>query len=513
MTKPKKTAQPASTGEHRYIPLALIDESPTNPRKRFNEAKLAELADSIRASGVLQAVLVRPSPATEGRFELVCGARRFRASKLARTEGIPANVRALSDAAAFEAQLTENNQRDDVSPLEEAEAVLVLRERFLKPKHEIAVQLGHTSAWVESRLTLGRLPDVFKALLEEHAVDIGGALVLARVPEDRVESMATTIRDVHTREGRTVSRSWIANRLAGVVHELDGAPFDTEDPTLVDAAGACTDCTKRTGAQASLFGEITDDDRCLDAACWSSKLDARWQLAVTDARRRRLPVIGDRLPNALRADGYERADSSAWVVREYDKKLREVVSEGDLAIARDEDGRVVEMVTPEAMERLRKECEKQHTHKDDDSDDESGAPSSGDGMSFKEKQRARQVKSDEDSLASVYRPRFVAELERAESNATAEDLLRSAFNELIPDGRLVALRRGVIAPGEEHDTMRAQLLAWAETADAAELALAIVEDLSGSEGYRLEVASVDGDIVLDASAEHEDVAGDEGEAA
>src|SRR5271168_2810342 len=103
------------------IPLNRIQESQTNPRRTFDEAKLAELAGNIRQHGVLQPVLVRPLPDGEdGFFELVAGARRYRASKIAGQETIPATVRELTDMQCLELQLIENLQRADVHELDEA---------------------------------------------------------------------------------------------------------------------------------------------------------------------------------------------------------------------------------------------------------------------------------------------------------------------------------------------------------------------------------------------------------
>jgi len=111
------------------IPLVKIRESKTNPRRFFDEAKLAELADSIRQHGVLQPVLVRPLPEGDaGTYELVAGTRRYRASKLAKRNSIPATVRELTDAQALELQVIENVQRVDVHPLDEAQGYEALVE-------------------------------------------------------------------------------------------------------------------------------------------------------------------------------------------------------------------------------------------------------------------------------------------------------------------------------------------------------------------------------------------------
>ena len=109
------------------IPLWSIQESKTNPRRQFDEAKLAELAGNIRQHGVLQPILVRPLPNGDlSLFELVAGARRYRASKLAGRETIPASVRELTDTQCLELQLIENLQRADVHELDEARGYAAL---------------------------------------------------------------------------------------------------------------------------------------------------------------------------------------------------------------------------------------------------------------------------------------------------------------------------------------------------------------------------------------------------
>jgi len=133
------------------IPLGKIRESKTNPRRFFDEAKLAELADNIRQHGVLQPILLRPLPEGEaGTYELVAGTRRYRASKLAKRESIPATVRELTDAQALELQVIENVQRVDVHPLDEAQGYAALIE--LQPDTYtvecIASRVGRSPAYV-----------------------------------------------------------------------------------------------------------------------------------------------------------------------------------------------------------------------------------------------------------------------------------------------------------------------------------------------------------------------------
>ncbi|MGB7175114.1 MAG: ParB/RepB/Spo0J family partition protein, partial [Candidatus Acidiferrales bacterium] len=131
------------------IPLSKISESKTNPRRQFDETKLAELADNIKQYGVLQAILVRPI-GTADDFEVVAGTRRYRASKLAGRETIPATVRELTDTQCLELQLIENLQRSDVHELDEAQGYAALMQ--LQPENytveTIATKVGRSEAYV-----------------------------------------------------------------------------------------------------------------------------------------------------------------------------------------------------------------------------------------------------------------------------------------------------------------------------------------------------------------------------
>src|SRR5260370_12249713 len=146
------------------IPLDKISESKRNPRTQFDERKLAELADNIKQYGVLEPVLVRPlTNGKAGTYELVFGARRYRASKLAKRETIPATVRHLTDAECLELQLVENVQRADTHELDEAQGYAELLS--LQPNNTvetIAVRGAKSPACVNGRLELLNLIDTAK---------------------------------------------------------------------------------------------------------------------------------------------------------------------------------------------------------------------------------------------------------------------------------------------------------------------------------------------------------------
>ena len=139
-----------SSSQYRNLPLNLLAESGTNPRRIFDDESLKELAESIRAQGVLSPLLVRPI--TEQSFEIVAGARRYRAAQIAEAETVPVRIVNLTDAEALEAQLIENLQRRDVHPLEEArgfKALLSLQEPTYSIE-QIAAKVGKTPAYVAS---------------------------------------------------------------------------------------------------------------------------------------------------------------------------------------------------------------------------------------------------------------------------------------------------------------------------------------------------------------------------
>ena len=123
-----------TTTEYRDLPLSILTESKTNPRRFFEDSALKELAASIRSQGVLSPLLVRPL--TERSFEIVAGARRYRAAQLAEAETVPVRIVNLTDAEALEAQLIENLQRRDVHPLEEAQGFRALL-NLDEPKYSI----------------------------------------------------------------------------------------------------------------------------------------------------------------------------------------------------------------------------------------------------------------------------------------------------------------------------------------------------------------------------------------
>jgi ParB/RepB/Spo0J family partition protein len=167
--------------EFRQLPIDSIHPSPTNPRGHIPDESLAELADSIRERGVLQPILVRANG--EG-YRLIAGERRWRASRLAGCTTIPGRVLDLDDAAADEVSIIENLHREEIPPLDEAEAY----QRLLSAGRtidELTARLGKSKAYIHQRVSLTRLTTNVRELVAHNELPLHYALKLAQVPADR----------------------------------------------------------------------------------------------------------------------------------------------------------------------------------------------------------------------------------------------------------------------------------------------------------------------------------------
>src|SRR3984957_14832808 len=163
-------------GKPREIPLDQIDANPFQTRSQVNEEQLAELAESIKANGVVQPVLVRPL--ASGRFQLIAGERRWRASQLAGKTTIPAILRPVSDEQAMEITIVENLQRADLNPMEQARAFERLAREFHMTQEQMAVRTGKDRASVANFLRLLRLPASVQAKVETGELSFGHARTL-----------------------------------------------------------------------------------------------------------------------------------------------------------------------------------------------------------------------------------------------------------------------------------------------------------------------------------------------
>jgi len=274
--------------EYRELPLALLNESKTNPRRAFDETSLKELAASIRSQGVLSPLLVRPL--TENGFEIVAGARRYRAAQIAGQETVPVRIKQMSDAEVLEAQLVENLIRAEIHPMEEAEGfarLLALEE----PKYtieQIGARVGKSPVFVASRLKLVDLVPAAVDAFYANEIGVGHALLLAKLPADQQEqALAACFKEAYN-SGPNPARILLPVRNlqfwieTNVLLILKDAPFDKRDAQLVPTAGSCADCPKRTGHNKLLFSDDLgkQGDRCTDPGCYNAKLSAHVERIV-----------------------------------------------------------------------------------------------------------------------------------------------------------------------------------------------------------------------------------------
>lgn len=174
-TTATETTVSASSDEFQHLAIDMIQRGRYQPRTNFNVDALQELADSIKAQGVVQPIVVRPLSSTPGQYEIVAGERRWRAAQLAELHEIPAVIREITDQEAMAVALIENIQRQELNPIEEAKALVRLVEEFGLTHQEAADAVGRSRVSVSNLLRLLTLNDDVKHLLEDGELEMGHA--------------------------------------------------------------------------------------------------------------------------------------------------------------------------------------------------------------------------------------------------------------------------------------------------------------------------------------------------
>jgi ParB family chromosome partitioning protein len=298
--------QPAVVGEIVSIPVNSIFPSKNNPRGRPTREGIEDLAADIARRGVQQAIVVRPAKDDQGKYEIIFGERRWTASRKARQETVPCVIRDLSDKDAYEAQIIENLQREDLHPLAESAAFQRLyADAYKETKHhdraieQVAEKLGkkRTPEFIAKRLKLNDLVSEAKVAFQKGTLLLGHADELARLhPEEQKAALQWLLkqdREIETAAGWKKAnivpgvpelRLWIQQN---VFLDLTKAPFDTKDPNLNPEMGACTTCRFRTGNQPALFGDVQKDETCTVPTCWTTKRNNSL-VQIADARAKEL---------------------------------------------------------------------------------------------------------------------------------------------------------------------------------------------------------------------------------
>lgn len=257
-----------------YYKLKQIKVGGLNPRKHFDESGLNELAESIKQVGILAPLICRMNGKTGGALlELVCGERRFKAAKIAGLEEVPVIQRDLSDDEALDLMITENLQRKDVSPMEEAQAFKNLIEQRHYDIPRLVERFGKSETFIRMRLKLNDLSEVFRDLLNKEVIGIGHAQELCKHDE-------IVQKDIFEDKFSNMHLTWWTAPTAKSLKEfieghymlkLEDASFNTFDAKLDPAAGSCTSCIKNTASHMLLFPDTDKFGVCMDKVCFKKK--------------------------------------------------------------------------------------------------------------------------------------------------------------------------------------------------------------------------------------------------
>ena len=285
------------------IPLGQIRPNPWNRKHGgFNQAKLQELAESIKAVGVLHPALVRfnpVSPHADEPNELVAGERRWKAARLAGLATLPCVVREIDDATLMKIATIENLQREDIHPLDEAEGYARLIAKGDYDVELLAKEVGRSPSYVYQRLKLQDLVEPARKMLDEGKIQAGHAILIARLqPTQQKEILGSYL----FRGGEEISVRDIDSHIRQhILLDLSRASFKRDDAELVPAAGPCTTCPKRTGYQPALFADVCNGgkkDYCIDPPCFNGKLEAL-------VERRRQELKGEKHLEVLDRGAYQ----------------------------------------------------------------------------------------------------------------------------------------------------------------------------------------------------------------
>lgn len=219
---------PSEASSLTHLDIDLIRPNPLQPRVVFDPDKLEELATSLKSKGVLQPIVVRPA---EGGYQIIAGERRWRASQRAGLQTIPAIIQDVSDREMVELALVENIQRDDLNPIEEAQAYQMMNSQFGLTQQQIAGRVGRSRVAVANTLRLLQLPQVVQSMVVNEQLSMGHARALIPLPESDQLRLARLIAEKGLSVRQTEAR---VRRLLALPESAEKVVLP-RDPNLKDA--------------------------------------------------------------------------------------------------------------------------------------------------------------------------------------------------------------------------------------------------------------------------------------
>lgn len=254
--------QSATAQNATLVALANIQPNNYNPRKKFCDVSLSDLADSISQQGVLQPVAVRPLADTD-RYELIYGERRYRASLLAGKEEIPAVIHDVDEATAFEIALTENIQREDMAPTEEGKAFQSLIDSGRHDVKSVALLFGKSEAYIRTRLNFASLIPELALLLEQDEITVSVASEICRYSEDIQREVFTA----HFAEG--MYQNWRGLKAPVLASRIENE-YTTRLSDYRFNKTACASCPHNT-CNLRLFMEESTEANCANRQCLAER--------------------------------------------------------------------------------------------------------------------------------------------------------------------------------------------------------------------------------------------------
>lgn len=277
-----------------------------NPRQTFDEIKIAELAESIKKVGVIQPITIRTAKDKEGMFEIICGERRYRASKLAKKRTIPAYIRECTDEERIDIAFIENIEREDINDIEIADAIKLLIDNEKEDFNSMAVRLGKSVKYVRDRYQLNNLIDEFKSMVINNSISLGKAIFISSYNKEIQE-------DIHSKhfDESTDWNYWGGYSLTKLINRIDSSYNCNLKRAEFDKTQCETCCSN--SAVSDLFPNESDDVRCLNRECFNKKHQL-YKLQKAEA-------LIEENPTYLITKSY----ASDWFVKELQDKGFEIV--------------------------------------------------------------------------------------------------------------------------------------------------------------------------------------------
>ncbi len=299
-----------------FIDIRLIDESPLNPRKNVDENSIIELSENIKRQGLLQPITVRVYPGKsivspkelKGKtcYQIVCGARRYKACIKADMQEIPAIIREMTDEEAFDAMITENLQRKDVEPMDEARAFNELHKRGTSFE-ELAARFGKSVSFIRLRIKLNDLVPEFVEMLDKKELQISHAQELCKLT---VEHQTALFKEKYSESVQSYYK-WNEKAIKDIKNYIQN-DFVSLDNAVFDKTG-CYGCELRCGSNA-LFSEYSEN-KCTNRNCFDEKVKQHYFSLIEEKVSKGYLLVRDESLNSDMESICEELEKSYTIIK------------------------------------------------------------------------------------------------------------------------------------------------------------------------------------------------------